>query len=78
MEEKLNIQIVFYSEMNERRNLRFHLLRLTNLEIENVLAVKYKYSHMPVLANLWTPREVSHVKNCLCHSRRGAKKYIDH
>ena len=29
---------VFYSEMNERRN--FHLLRLTNLEIENGQAVK--------------------------------------
>ena len=32
--------------MNERRNLRFHLLRLTNLKTENGLAVKYyKYSH---------------------------------
>ena len=40
--------------MNERRNLRFHLLRLTNLETENGLVVN-RNTHMPVLANLGTP-----------------------
>ena len=43
--------------MNERRNLRFHLLRLTNLETENGLVVN-RNTHMPVLANLGTPRKV--------------------
>ena len=44
--------------MNERRNLRFHLLRLTNLETENGLVVVNRNTHMLVLANLGTPREV--------------------
>ena len=55
--------------MNERRNLRFHLLRLTNLETENGLVVN-RNTHMLVLANLGTPREVLREK-CLRRSRRG-------
>ena len=50
--------------MNERRNLRFHLLRLTNLETENGLVVN-RNTHMLVLANLGTPPAKYYVKKCL-------------
>ena len=60
--------------MNERRNLRFHLLRLTNLETENGQAVKQ--THVPVLANLGTPHEVLREKNFLHKNVRSLTNFL--
>ena len=57
--------------MNERRNLRFHLLHLINLETENGLN---RNTHMPVLANLGTPHKV--LREIACVITAGKAKNV--